>query len=269
MRRGIFDRKWIMDGETFVGVSFGSDYCAEHEWGIKDIREDFDVRKSVIEKRLLGLKTVEVQLYGIDVRMIHNNRVSFFEQNGTYLLGYTDGNPEFLKSLFKTESSYLDRAAEGFLGLWDGRSFALISKDKEKMFALRDAFSELDIAIFMGASEVFSNGSGLNLCIASKIPKVVTDGMRESDMSAHNLRIAADKTGIEDRLHKGKCRYYALSPRWKSGSNKTEVVFWLNPVEQQTNNYGEFTVAELDQWINGEGPIPMKQENDDKHKETV
>lgn len=252
MRRGTFDRKWIMDGDTFIGVSLGSDYCAEHEWGIKDIREDFGVRKSVIEKRLLGLKSVEVQLYGIDVRMIHKNRLSFFNQGDTYVLGYTNGNPEYLKSLFKTEKEYLERTLEGLVGLWDGRSFAVISKDKEKMEALRDAFEAKDIAIFMGASDVFSNGSGLNLCIASKMPQEVKDGM----------------TGIEDRLQKAKCRYYALSPRWKPGTNQTEVDFWLYPMDQQDNNYGQFTVEELDQWIKGEGPIPMKKQENDKHKET-
>lgn len=268
MRRGSFDRKWIMDGDTFVGVSFGSDYCAEHEWGIKDLRDSFGVTKSVMEKRLLGLKTVEVPLYGIDVRMIRKNSAVFFQNGDTYLIGYTDGNSEFLKSLFKTEKNYLERSSEGILGLWDGRSFALLSKDKEKMEALRDAFDELDIAIFLGASEAFSNGSGLNLCIASKMPQAVKDGMKASDMNAYNLRLAADKTGIEERLRKADKRYYALSPRWKPGSNKTVVDFWLNPVDQQTVNYGQFTVEELDQWIKGEGPIPMKnkEKND---KETV
>jgi hypothetical protein len=266
MRKGTFDRKWITDGDTFIGVSLGSDYCAEHEWGIKDIRNNFGVIKSVMEKRMLGLKTVEVPLYGIDLRMIHKNPVSFFQQGDTYILGYSGGNPEFLKSLFKTEKDYLERASEGLLGLWDGRSFALLSKDKEKMEALRDAFDNLDIALFLGASAVFSNGSGLNICIASKMPKEVIDGMRASDMNADNLRKAADKTGIEAKLQKANCRFYALSPRWKPGSNQTEVDFWLNPLDQQSNNYGQFTVEELEQWIKGEGPIPMKKQEEVEQK---
>lgn len=261
MRKGTFDRKWIMDGDTFVGVSFGSDYCAEHEWGINDIRSDFGVVKSVIEKRLLGLTSVEVPLYGIDVRMIHENPVAFFKQGDTYVLGHSGRNPEFLKSLVKTEKPYLERSAEGLLGLWDGRSFALLSKDKEKMEALRDAFDDLDIAIFMGGSSAFSNGSGLNLCIASRVPQDVKDGMIASDINGHNLRKAADKTGIERRLAKAGIRYYALSPRWKPGSNNTEVDFWLNPYDQQANNYGQFTVDELDQWIKGEGPVIKLKEN--------
>ena len=78
---------------------------------------------------------------------------------------------------------------------------------------------------------------------------------------------SAAATGIEEVLKKAGKRYYALSPRWaasikgtKNGEVETKygVVFWLNPCDQYKNNYGHFTVEELQQWAKGEGPIPKK-----------
>jgi len=254
MKIGLFNRKWIeCDGE-FVGVSLGLDYAAEHECGIKDIRSDFGITKSTIEKRMLGIKTIEVPLFGVAIRTIHKNPTSFFEKDGMYILGYTGGNPEFLKSLFKTEKTRLKMSKEGFVGLWDSRSFALVSKDKDRMEALRDAFAENNMAIFLGTSEALNSGDGLNLCIVSKMPRKVLNDMDESDRKAHQLRIDVDKLGIEDRLLKAKKRYYALSPTRRGD----RIKFWLNPCEHQLYNYGWYTVEELDQWIANEGPV-MKE----------
>ena len=36
---------------------------------------------------------------------------------------------------------------------------------------------------------------------------------------------------------------------------KYEVVFWLNPQEQQIYDANWYTVEQLDQWAKGEGPV--------------
>lgn len=260
MRRGLFNRKWIADGYNLIGISLGSDYCAEHECGISEMRDAFGVRKSVIEKKFLGLTTVEKTLYGIEIRTIHKNKVSFFEKDGVCLLGYTSGNPEYLKSLIKADTSQqLDNTEEGFMGLWNSRSFAILSKDNSKMKTMRDAFDRLDIALFVGKSEVFDNGSGLNICIVSKMPKQVTEHMRDSDINAYTLRKAVDKMKIEERLKEAGCTYYALSPKWKNNIANGEIIFWLNPMEQHKYNAGWFNEAQLDEWTKGAGPIIKKE----------
>ena len=63
---------------------------------------------------------------------------------------------------------------------------------------------------------------------------------------------------LEKILEKAKCRYYALSLRWKD-DDKKEVIFWLNPMEQDKNNFGWFTVEDLKDWAKGKGKIPMKK----------
>src|SRR5690606_28298750 len=68
------------------------------------------------------------------------------------------------------------------------------------------------------------------------------------------LREAAAKLTIAAELKAAGKRYFALSPRWKD-DQESEVVFWLNPMEQQDYNSGSFTVDELRQWIRNEGRI--------------
>jgi hypothetical protein len=36
-------------------------------------------------------------------------------------------------------------------------------------------------------------------------------------------------------------------------------MYFLNPMRQQENNFGWFTVEELEQWMEGKGPIPGKK----------
>ena len=43
MRRAYQDFGFIIEDEQFYGVSLGYDYCAEHEWGIKDMKEDLGI----------------------------------------------------------------------------------------------------------------------------------------------------------------------------------------------------------------------------------
>jgi hypothetical protein len=90
--------------------------------------------------------------------------------------------------------------------------------------------------------------------------------MKQKDEDRINLHEAAKATGIEEKVCAalksdfGGKPFYALSPSWKNKQNtKHKVVFWLNPTDQQKNNYGWFTVEELEQWIEGKGPIPMKK----------
>ena len=114
--------------------------------------------------------------------------------------------------------------------------------------------------------------AGLQIVIASQIPADGEEMLRSTQVDVFNLKKSAAATGISDRLKEAECRYYALSPKWKKDFNvvvrddederlKTahDIVFWLNPMEQQQNNSGWYTVEQLDEWIKGTGPIPRKR----------
>lgn len=99
------------------------------------------------------------------------------------------------------------------------------------------------------------------------------DALLLSHNDAIALRQASDETGIVAKLKatqahsqagyiEGGCRWYALSPRWlsekekKANITKYPVIYWLNPEFQHRTNCGWFTVENLEQWIEGKGPIP-------------
>jgi hypothetical protein len=161
---------------------------------------------------------------------------------------------------------------------WDERSFGVLvkgEKGQKNLEALYNAFMAKDVAIWLGGGGVFQN-AGLCLGIISNMPAANLAEMEKSDKNSHKLKLASEATGIVakiDKLNKdflekeGKrgsiytpCGYYALSPAWRNDKSKTkyDVIYWLNPQQQQKNNYGWFTVEELEQWMEGKGPIPGK-----------
>lgn len=247
MRKGTKDRKWLIDEDgTFFGACLGWDFCAEHEWGIADIRSAFEMVS--VRSRLMGL--VKDQVFGPDARKIMKNaavNLHSVDDLNKQLIGYAD-YPKYLTSLFSTER--FEKC--DFCGLWSYNGFVIISDNEKYMTDLWDAFENLDIVIYTSGSGILSN-SGLNICIASRMPDELKADMTRSDKSAFELSKLAESTKIKERLEKAGKKYYALSPMWSKDGKSVE--FWLNPQEQNIYNYGRFTVDELDMWIKNEGPI--------------
>lgn len=76
------------------------------------------------------------------------------------------------------------------------------------------------------------------------------------------MKRAYDPHLIKTRIHKilaksGK-KYFALSPRW-ADDQKKEVVFWLNPYDQDKYNSGWFSVQDLKDWAKDKGKVMKAQ----------
>ena len=58
MRRGYSNSGLIEENGTFFGISLGSDFCAEHEWGTKELQEilGIDSKKMGIDGRTISRK---------------------------------------------------------------------------------------------------------------------------------------------------------------------------------------------------------------------
>ena len=126
-------------------------------------------------------------------------------------------------------------------------------KNFNELAELYDAFQNKDVVLGISPGAVFKNG-GLKFLIKSRMTKEMVDGIMEADVDHKNLQKAVEKTKIHKLLKKVGKDFYALSPKW-SDDNKKEVIFWLNPMQQQKYNDGWYTVAELKQWAKDEGPI--------------
>ena len=282
MRRGS-NPSFMTENDTFIGIHLGADFCAEHEWGIDGI------------KKLFGMSTEKTyKPFGIERRRIKefNTECVYFHQDGNFAVLLVDGILEytikdirkagsFKAWLRKTSCDGIHMEDQELVTAWSEGDIGIAVQGQEnvtKLEQLYEAMKKKDVAIFIGGSDGIISNAGLNMMIVSAIPKESLDAAKRTDKDAFNLVKAAEKTGIKkkiDEANKGTIGfdkpvgYYALSPRWAKdvtvkSRTKYPVVFWLNPQNQKENNFGWFTVEELEQWIHGKGPIPGKNKTKNK-----
>ena len=139
------------------------------------------------------------------------------------------------------------------VGYWSNNSFCLVSSDKYIIQDFWKFFNNLDIAILTGNYKD-NGGSGLTLVSISKMSDKVKQDMYAKDENAYKLGAAMNATGIEEKLRKANKYYMSLRPVW-ANEEKTEIKFHLNPLDQNIDNYGWFTLEDLIGWTEGIGPI--------------
>lgn len=275
MRRGN-NPGWLMAGEKLVLANLGADYCAEHEWGIGGL------------KRMLGIdgakpeysreRVVYKKPHGIERRRIskHDN-VRLFEYGDQVALICTATwcIEDFEEAIEKhgMAKAFKDRLprelyirSDQTLGAaWDDGSFGLLGKgqDADRIREIWKAIQAHNVAIWNGGRVTPFENSGLIIAIIDRVSAENLETMRAADEDAEKLQAASDATGIITRLKEAEKGYFACSPKWRDERFKDKnsahpVIYWLNPMEQSENNSGWFTVEDLDQWIKGIGPIPMK-----------
>ena len=276
MRRGGAAEKpfYLEDSETmeFFGFNLGADYCAEHEWGLSELRSVFRTQdeKLGIEKRIITRLPEELKyrrgrsgkkpipdLFAI----VSKHNWEGFQEDPVNKWGYYRELEDYV---------WKDKPPTEFTGAWSGRDFgigAYSDQAKARLETLVQAFEKKDIAFWIGGTggNPFARG-GLCFAIVSKIPKRHLQTMLEADIDAEKLKKADDETGIKPLLEKAGKRFYALSPRWKADrfkelKTKHPVVYWLNPMDQHLYNHGWYSVEQLEEWAANKGPIMEKRKN--------
>jgi len=252
MRRSNDSKFWIEDG-VLIGLSLGADFTSEHEWGIKKI------------KNLFGINLKDTD-FGLSRRKITRVPASpdFGWTNGRmpgsigfYLWNTWDGKAPDFSNESELYTSSFRGSAHTLACAWDEGSFGVFSTDLVEQAQLRSIYESLlsgDGAIFLGGGGVLQNAS-LVLCIASKLPSKVTQKWEKIDRECYEMEQEVVKTGIRELLKIAGKRYFALSrPHHRKEDGK--LTFWLNPMEQQENNFGYFTIDDLKEWAEGKGKIP-------------
>lgn len=251
------------EGGHIIGFSLGADFCAEHEWGIKELKQ----RLGLPDKKVLdGWQDMIVPAAAV-------SELEFFENKEYSILRTTDRwNEEpieksierqfYLKSMKKYSKERFEKT--DFFAAWDSKHFMVVANSdvaRRNLKKLYEAFGKGNVVLSMMRGGVFSNG-GINLSFNDRVPEQTKIDFDKKCADTKRLYEEAEKTGIAKRLKDAGLRYFALSPRWKTDpkGSKYPVVFWLNPMEQDRNNFGAFTVEDLDAWIEGKGPIPKQKE---------
>lgn len=262
-------------GGQVIGVNLGWSFVAEHEWGIKGIVSAFGVPG---EPRR--------GLVGADVRTVTEvpKGLKLFEfDDAVYLMYSRDLDPEWMKHFSRereltandlNRSMEVHRNDDEISAAWSESDFGIRLKKTaaDKVIPvgtmvlgqLYEALQQKDAMIFLGGHARSLGNSGLVIVIRSRMPEDFLRQMRDCDEEYLNLADAVAKveseTKLKDKLETAGKGFYALSPRWANDDEKKEtnypVVYWLNPQDQQNNNYGWYTAEQLLEWAEGKGPIP-------------
>jgi hypothetical protein len=268
MRQG-FNNGWLTDEENIIGINLGADFCAEHEWGIKELRE------------VLGIDNDE------NVMGIERYRTKNPKMEGIFLIEENKSNAALI-AVEPFEVRWLvGRKLKDYreLGLAKGEELATAWSKKDfgirvhrpvnvkKLKKIYNAIQNKEAAVWIGGGGVFQN-AGLLIGLINQIPEHLKQQMYDSHVDAQKLKKASEKTGIKEKidafnaeykkthdiLFDAPCDYYSLRPAWLKGVHKSNhpVMYWLNPREQKKNESGWYTVEDLEMWMEGKGPILKK-----------
>lgn len=261
MRIAFNDKKLLTaeDG-TLYGIALGYDHCAEHEFGIKGLADLFG-----LTYQGLGIRARTQQ------RPVSYERVSFTKDKQKWVILFVTARSVYVRPEEDRQKAMKNYALsqvgvpwrDDMQTAWDDNGFGICCKasDTAIIDLIANAIDNKRLVVgFKLSSEKgtpFDRGGGLMLCDADLVPQDVDERLSKTDDSNIRLHNAVLKTGIERKLMKAGCKYYALSPRWKDEA-KGEIMYWLNPMDQMHNNYGWYTLADLKAWAKGKGPIPKK-----------
>lgn len=251
-------------GTPPIGVSLGYDHCSEHEWGIAKIKWAMGVdpvAEPGIARRLMRRPLTKLHILEFKATKTLPAEVRIALNLNSYTL-----------PLFQDRRRTLcGKINDKLSAAWSDSSFMVRAFSDDARQLLRDihaAFGRRDLAIGLGGAQPFGNAP-LSLVIASRYPDALAEKLREADEDHDALEVAAKATGIAERLIAAGKSFYALKPSWITtfkdmGDDKGPpaersahpVMFWLNPRDQMNNNYGWYTVEDLEAWVRNEGPVP-------------
>lgn len=249
-----------LDGRV-IGVNLGFDFCAEHEWGF-EWAAAYLGRPARPSRTHLGVaaRTTTRHLPAFPIELAETKAALWLRGSQGWRAEDTTLAQDVRAGANKQPQYVSDmvRRDRPIVAAWDGRSgFCVKATSDDAKAGVHAAYEALtgDRCLIIQTGGVFGGG-GLKLIDRALVPQSTDDEMRAIDTSTLNLQDAISATGIHERLAAAGLRFYALFPRWISEADGS-YEFWLNPRDQRQVNDGWFTLADLEAWIAGTGPIPI------------
>jgi len=280
--------EWLLIDDELIGIQLGADFTAEHERGIENINKALDIigNEKGERTKIFGVDRYKIKpkpdnFFFREQRSSPETVMLFFD-SAPFQFWNDDPNKISMKNLctryeIDLAKAFGEHEEQTLACAWDDASFGIHVKGKRQVKYLKKlylAFLNGDAVVFLGEPPLpaFSRPS-LNLMILSAIPEEGKQYMIEKHKEQWELAKYAEKTGIEKKLAKAGKKWFALSPR--KGKMKTrairktegrttfedvspskfDIMFFLNPMNQQEYNSGWFTVEELREWANNKGPV--------------
>lgn len=277
MRRAFNDVAFLtLEDGTTAGICLGFDFCAEHEFGVKRIKQAMGIPGTMgVEGRTMTQQPaiVHFEKFKRTQRRERGAKTATRETTAALIVSAQswlapkkeEPIKQTLRSIVRDGLDfYYDPHEKGFceerdnlISAWDETGFAVVARGADNIKHLEEIHKALlanDIALADPSGMGFAGRNGLGVVIASRVPEDIRKKVRDSDEDHARLLRAAEDTGIAQKIKKSGKGFFALEPAW-ANEDKTEVKFFLNPTEQRQYNSGWFTLAQLEAWTRDEGPI--------------
>ena len=263
--RAVYGTDILIDKDgNFYGFCLNAAYVAEHEWGIKSLHKAYGV-SAIVNEQKTGYETCLNTIFPVENLIMKDFTADGLKYSLLVSLKNYMKNDEikFTKSVIQDYELY-PYTPDSMRCAWDEHSFGITvpAKYKNYLKEIYQAMANLDCVIILDKGELpneekinpFAKNYGLCIMINSKIPKELKEYRSEKDLDKFRLYKAMAETGIEKTLKNAGKHYFALSPKWKDES-KTELIFWLNPMEQHLYNFGWMTIQDLLDWTENKGKV--------------
>ena len=286
MRKATQDNGLIVDEGKFIGIALGYDYCAEHEWGIKDLKRTCGMTD--VSRKNMGVKnrtitTVPLIVFKEEVV----KRATKKKKKGSYAMLYTgtswrsqaeneENVPRDLRNYiedltwneeWKTKHPSSRGDNDNIITAWDGGSFGVAvmgEKEVEWLRELKTAIEEKRLTIAVAnlrAKNPFA-GSSLCLMITDRIPQETLDMMYYGDKEYLDREDYEKKTGVpklKEKVRNARQKDYQKTRQYDNlyghnhGYNIACSPKWIdyNDAENRKKKKEEFhTKYDIIYWIN-------------------
>lgn len=272
MRQAHFDVNWVRDCDGApIGFSLGYDFCPDHEHGFDYLTSALGIPQCAfplgLEDRTLTHipKSLGFRAYDwrpakgpcdapIPAAMLWCTSRFDYEPTPDDLEVLLDHLPSAAAFAHPPET---DGDADNLHSCWSGRGGFIIHVRGEHnvrhLQALHEAMLALRVSLITMSFQGFKR-TAFTLVMNDRLPASMKADILAQDQAALDLHTAATSTHIKERLAAAGLHWYALSPRWRNGPD-SELLFFLNPQSQKEFDFGWFTLAELEAWAEGHGPI--------------
>lgn len=289
MRKASNDYGIIVIDNKFIGFALGYDYCAEHEWGIKDLRKLCGIPES--SKENMGVKSrsitvcpplvfneekVKKQKYaylytGCKYNTQEENEkniprdISDYKETFKWRLKYAENHPDVKRN---------ERVDDAIISAWDGGSFGLAvmgEKEVEYLKELYQAIQDKNLTIASTNLRAINPFAGTSLCllITDRIPQETLDAMYKADKEYYDRLDYEEEIGMKKIIEKfgnkngymGDKYFCACSPKWidyndvenrekqKKKRNTEFDILYWVNYSDNDNNCGWYTVEEIREWM--------------------
>ncbi|MFW6246851.1 MAG: hypothetical protein ACOC22_01600 [bacterium] len=284
MRKASDNFKILTNDNQIVGISLGYDYCAEHEWGIKGIKNRFGIPEGT--KKNMGIKSRTTTKYE-DVLVFKEETYKKKKFAVLYTKSYFDDEIPYDLQRYKEDilwnvewdekkNKKPEDRKDALITAWDEGSFGIGVMGEEEVQGLKnlyEAFLNKNVVI---AFTKFPNnpftGTSLCLMIADRVPAEIIDQMYYADKEFYDREDYEEKIGMKEVIekygnkngYKGRGYFMACSPKWicydneearerqkKVNNTEYDILYWIN-YSDDDDNYGWHTVEQIREWLTGD-----------------